>query len=65
MPVSVQSLNSGDVFLLDYNNIIYQWMGKSCNRMEKGKALDLTTRMRGIYCYCYGADLFRRKNEPC
>eukprot|EP01127_Copromyxa_protea_P016124 TRINITY_DN4742_c0_g1_i1.p1 TRINITY_DN4742_c0_g1~~TRINITY_DN4742_c0_g1_i1.p1 ORF type:complete len:860 (+),score=208.65 TRINITY_DN4742_c0_g1_i1:38-2581(+) len=46
MPVSVSSLNAGDVFLLDNNTIIYQWMGKSCNRMEKGKALDMTTRMR-------------------
>lgn len=35
MPVDVCSLNSGDVFLLDNNTIIYQWMGKSCNRMEK------------------------------
>eukprot|EP01126_Amoeba_proteus_P060011 TRINITY_DN789_c0_g1_i2.p1 TRINITY_DN789_c0_g1~~TRINITY_DN789_c0_g1_i2.p1 ORF type:complete len:892 (-),score=219.66 TRINITY_DN789_c0_g1_i2:185-2860(-) len=44
--VSYASLNSGDVFILDDDNTIYQWNGKTSSRMEKGKALDLTTRLR-------------------
>ena len=44
--VSAEYLNSGDVFVLDDNVKIWQWNGKKCNRMEKGKALDFTTRMR-------------------
>jgi hypothetical protein len=44
--VTAGSLNRGDVFVLDCNDIIYQWNGKSCSRMEKAKALDLTVRLR-------------------
>ena len=44
--VSHKSLNSGDVFILDADDLIYQWNGKFSSRMEKAKALDLTTRLR-------------------
>lgn len=44
--VSHASLNSGDVFVLDANDTIFQWNGKGASRMEKGKALDLTVRLR-------------------
>lgn len=44
--VSHKSLNSGDVFVLDANETIYQWNGSKASRMEKGKALDLTVRLR-------------------
>jgi len=44
--VGVKSLNSGDVFVLDANNVIYQWNGSKASRMEKAKALDLTVRLR-------------------
>eukprot|EP01126_Amoeba_proteus_P015109 TRINITY_DN1671_c0_g1_i1.p1 TRINITY_DN1671_c0_g1~~TRINITY_DN1671_c0_g1_i1.p1 ORF type:complete len:730 (-),score=131.86 TRINITY_DN1671_c0_g1_i1:633-2822(-) len=46
VPVSYRSMNTGDVYILDCDNVLYQWIGKKCNRMEKGKPLDLTTRMR-------------------
>jgi len=44
--LSHKSLNSGDVFILDNDHTIFQWNGKTASRMEKGKALDLTTRLR-------------------
>eukprot|EP01127_Copromyxa_protea_P006780 TRINITY_DN16767_c0_g1_i1.p1 TRINITY_DN16767_c0_g1~~TRINITY_DN16767_c0_g1_i1.p1 ORF type:complete len:856 (-),score=218.45 TRINITY_DN16767_c0_g1_i1:48-2615(-) len=44
--ISPNALNSGDVFILDDDSTIYQWNGKAASRMEKGKALDLTTRLR-------------------
>lgn len=46
VPLATSELNSGDVFVLDNNEIIYQWTGKKSNRMEKGRALDLTKRLR-------------------
>lgn len=33
--ISYKSLNSGDVFILDDDNTIYQWNGKVASRMEK------------------------------
>lgn len=44
--VDASLLNSGDVFVLDANEKIFQWTGKKANRMEKGRALDLTKRLR-------------------
>lgn len=44
--VNASLLNSGDVFVLDANEKIFQWTGKKSNRMEKGRALDLTKRLR-------------------
>lgn len=44
--ISYESLNSGDVFILDDNENIYTWTGKKANRMEKGRSLDLQKRLR-------------------
>lgn len=44
--ISTAAMNKGDVFVLDMNEVIYQWNGASCSRMEKAKALDLTVRLR-------------------
>lgn len=44
--ISYQSLNSGDVFILDCDVNIYTWTGKKANRMEKGRSLDLQKRLR-------------------
>lgn len=44
--VTHASLNSGDVFVLDANQTIFQWNGSKASRMEKAKALDLTVRLR-------------------
>lgn len=43
---ALKSLNQGDVFILDCNDVIYQFNGSKAARMAKGKALDLTVRMR-------------------
>ncbi|KAN0036848.1 hypothetical protein ACTFIV_002162 [Dictyostelium citrinum] len=43
---SSKSLNSGDVFVLDCEDFIYQWNGSESSRLEKGKGLDLTVRLR-------------------
>jgi len=42
VPFSVDSLNSGDVFVLDAGHDIYQMNGKECGAMEKAKAAELT-----------------------
>ncbi|EAL69180.1 hypothetical protein DDB_G0276453 [Dictyostelium discoideum AX4] len=44
--ISSKSLNSGDVFVLDCEDFIYQWNGSESSRLEKGKGLDLTIRLR-------------------
>jgi len=46
VPVSASSMNSGDVFILDCGLAIYQWNGKSANRKEKAKGLDVTTAIK-------------------
>jgi hypothetical protein len=43
VPLSVDSLNSGDVFILDAGRSIFQWNGKSANRIEKIKALEVAS----------------------
>lgn len=46
VPPRPESLNSGDVFVLEDNDAIYQWNGKKSNKMERGKALDITVQLR-------------------
>ena len=41
-----ESLNEGDVFVLDLGLMMYQWNGADCNRMEKTKGLEVCTRLR-------------------
>jgi Gelsolin repeat/Villin headpiece domain len=40
------SLNSGDVFVLDAGLNLYQWNGSGANKYEKAKALDVVTNIR-------------------
>lgn len=43
----VDSLNSGDVFILDTGKSkLYQWNGKESNRIEKGKAMDVIKNIK-------------------
>ena len=44
--VSRESLNLGDVFILDLGLMLYQWNGSGANRMEKAKGLQVCTRLR-------------------
>jgi gelsolin len=41
MPVSCESLNEGDVFILDAGLNLYQWQGSKASGMEKVKAAQL------------------------
>ena len=41
VPISYQSLNSGDVFLLDCGKELYQWQGKNASGQERFKASEL------------------------
>ncbi|OUM63812.1 hypothetical protein PIROE2DRAFT_61076 [Piromyces sp. E2] len=40
VPMSTNSLNNGDIFILDQDLKIYQWIGSHCNVIEKTKALE-------------------------
>jgi len=42
VPLSFQSLNSGDVFILDAGLKIYQWNGSSSSGQEKQKAVEFS-----------------------
>ena len=46
MPLSVDSLNSGDVFILDLGPKIIVWAGSAATGMEKNKALTYTIALR-------------------
>jgi hypothetical protein len=41
-----ESINEGDVFILDMNMKIYLWPGNDCSISEKSKALEVCTNMR-------------------
>jgi gelsolin len=42
VPLAIESMNSGDVFVLDDGLDIYQMNGRECGAMEKAKAAELT-----------------------
>nr|XP_055035601.1 gelsolin a isoform X1 [Misgurnus anguillicaudatus] len=46
VPVSWDSFNQGDCFILDMGNDIYQWCGSKSNRFEKLKATQLAKGIR-------------------
>ncbi|OUM59153.1 hypothetical protein PIROE2DRAFT_47312 [Piromyces sp. E2] len=47
VPVTTDSLNSGDVFVLDKGLDIYQWNGSKCSGVEKYKAMEFTSKLKG------------------
>ena len=40
------SLNNGDVFILDDGNTLYVFNGETANRSEKGRSLEVATKLR-------------------
>ena len=46
VPLSLDSLNSGDVFILDLGPKIIVWAGSAATGMEKNKALTYTIALR-------------------
>jgi len=45
--MKTESLNSGDVFVLDHGLDVYQMNGKECGAMERAKAAELTAAIKG------------------
>jgi len=52
VPVEANSINTGDVFILETNEKIYYWPGPHCNVNEKMKGLEVTTNMRKSERHC-------------
>jgi len=48
VPLSVNSLNAGDVFLLDNGLQLFQWNGPSSNHFERRKASEVVNSIKGI-----------------
>ncbi|KAK1334187.1 hypothetical protein QTO34_005187 [Cnephaeus nilssonii] len=46
VPVSWESFNNGDCFILDLGNNIYQWCGSNSNRFERLKATQVSKGIR-------------------
>jgi hypothetical protein len=44
--LKLQSLNAGDVFVLDCGSKIYQWNGKYSTRFKKARGLDVASNIR-------------------
>lgn len=47
VPLTVDSLNQGDVFILDLGLKLFQWNGTHANKYEKVKGLDIITHING------------------
>jgi len=52
------SVNVGDVFILDANHKIYFWPGDECNVNEKMKGLEVVTNMRKSERHCNATIVF-------
>lgn len=47
VPLTADSLNQGDVFILDLGLRLFQWNGTHANKYEKVKGLDVVTHING------------------
>lgn len=45
VPIMLDSLNHGDAFVLDTDDIVYTWFGDSCSPFEKSKAAEIAHNM--------------------
>jgi hypothetical protein len=60
--MKADSINDGDVFILDMNDKIYFWPGQYCNVTEKMKALEVATNMRKSERHCQAEIYFPKEN---
>ena len=58
-----ESINEGDVFILDMGMKIYFWPGKDCNVTEKMKGLEVTTNMRKSERHAAAEIMFPREED--
>ena len=63
MPIKADSVNDGDVFILDMNEKIYLWHGEQCNVNEKMKGLEVVTNMRKSERHCKAEIYFPKENQ--
>ena len=61
--MSADSINTGDVFILDMNEKIYQWSGPDCNVNEKMKALEFCTNLRKSERHCKAEIVFPQEDK--
>jgi hypothetical protein len=58
VPMKAESINTGDVFILDMNDRIFFWKGDQCSVNEKMKALEVVTNMRKFERHCKADIIF-------
>ena len=46
VPIAASSLNEGDCFVLDMNDVLYVWNGKDANMFEKAKAGEIAQAIK-------------------
>lgn len=61
--MKADSINEGDVFILDMNQKIYFWPGKDCSVTEKMKALEVATNMRKSERHAQADVIFPKESE--
>jgi len=65
VPMSHESLNAGDVFVLDAQEVIYQWQGKESSRLERAKAVETCIKIRDDqHCSRSRIVVVRQGEEP-
>lgn len=52
VPMEANSINEGDVFLLDMDTKIYFWVGEQCSVNERHKALEVANNIRKFERHC-------------
>ena len=55
VPCSSDSLNTGDVFILDAGLKLYLWSGENANMYEKSKGVQTMQRIKVKKCHTYEA----------
>ena len=60
--MKADSINEGDVFVLDANDKIYFWPGDQCNVNEKCKALEFTNNLRKFERHCKADIIFPKED---
>lgn len=58
--MKADSINKGDVFVLDMNEKIYMWPGDECNVNEKVKALEYCNNLRKFERHCKAEIMYPR-----
>jgi villin 1/advillin len=49
-PISWEHFNSGDVFIIDTKEIVFVWVGRSANNMEKLQASKVRSLNKSLDC---------------